>query len=97
MVIDSTFLVIVGVALGFAALIIATIENWDRLLPGLARWEWLIVGSLATACAWSAFDNRVQDDRVHALLNGGLAAMFMWQAISAFRRRYAAASVSGNS
>ena len=95
--IDSMFLVIVGVALGSAALIIATIENWDRLSPVFARWEWLIVGLATPAMAWTAVDCFTRGAVVTGLIFGVNAITFMWQAISAFRRRHGAASVSGNS
>lgn len=83
---SSVLLPTVVVALTAAVLIIALVENWSRIEPLLARYDWLLAGLGAGVFAWRAMGELGEGRIDGALLAGVPALVCLWTAIAGLRR-----------
>lgn len=73
-------------AIGLAAAIIISAQNWSRLAPALARWGWLGTLLLAVLHLWMAYEGWILGETTRAAVFGIGAILFLTFGIMEYRR-----------
>jgi len=73
-------------AIGLAAVIIISVQNWSRLAPALARWGWLGALLLAVLHLWMAYEGWIRVEITRVAVFGIGAILFLIFGIVEYKR-----------